>query len=187
MRLRRDKGGFSLVELMIAIGILGVGMIMIATAFPAAIMENKESADDTMSTILAENALALIRTNLTHGQVNLVATANWTRVDNNTTLFNEIDTTYNPFGVESRLAWVAWARHDVGVNDYLFLIMPYRKFQTGDEVLSAPTPVFLGDGRLNMATTNGTNVMLQNTGNTPQAYTEPAQIGWFMTRTSLRP
>lgn len=65
----RSSAGYSLIELMIALGILGTATLLIATAFPAAMMMNKESVHHTMGTIIAENALAICRTRLTHSQL----------------------------------------------------------------------------------------------------------------------
>ena len=63
------RAGYSLVELMIALGILGIGVTMIGTAFPSAMMENKESVQDTMATIIAENAAVICPTSLTHAKM----------------------------------------------------------------------------------------------------------------------
>ena len=53
--------GMSLVELMLAIGILGVGLICIAAVFPAGIRQTDEAVDDVMGPIVANNALSVIR------------------------------------------------------------------------------------------------------------------------------
>jgi hypothetical protein len=50
------------VELMIALGVLGGGLALIGTIFPAAMIENKESVTDTMATIIAENGVVICRT-----------------------------------------------------------------------------------------------------------------------------
>jgi len=69
-RLRcRGAGAFSLVELMIALGVMGVGLVLIASVFPAAMMKNKESISDTMATIIAENAVAVCRARLSHSRM----------------------------------------------------------------------------------------------------------------------
>ena len=65
----RSSAGYSLIELMIALGILGTAALLIATAFPAAMMMNKESVHYTMGTIIAENALAICRTRLTDSEL----------------------------------------------------------------------------------------------------------------------
>ena len=59
------RAAFSLVEVMIAIGILGIGMTMIAAIFPAAIRENEISTNSTLGKIICENGLTLGRLALT--------------------------------------------------------------------------------------------------------------------------
>lgn len=54
---------FSLVEVLIAIGIMGVGISMAAVMFPAAIKENTTSTYNSMSTMLCQNGLALVQAN----------------------------------------------------------------------------------------------------------------------------
>jgi prepilin-type N-terminal cleavage/methylation domain-containing protein len=56
--------GFSLIELLIAIFILGIGIISIAALFPAGMSQQQKSTDDLMGTIVARNALTLIRSKL---------------------------------------------------------------------------------------------------------------------------
>lgn len=53
---------FSLAEVMLAIMILGVGVISVAALFPAGIAQQRLSVDDTLGRTIAENAIALIRT-----------------------------------------------------------------------------------------------------------------------------
>lgn len=65
-RRARPGRAYSLVELMIALGVLGGGLAVIGTIFPAAMIENKESVTDTMATIIAENGVVICRANLRH-------------------------------------------------------------------------------------------------------------------------
>jgi prepilin-type N-terminal cleavage/methylation domain-containing protein len=64
---RRRQGpaarrGFSLIEVLLAIFILGIGIISIGAIFPAGIVQQRQSFDDSMGPVVAENALALLRT-----------------------------------------------------------------------------------------------------------------------------
>lgn len=68
---RARPRGFSLVELMISIGILGVGLAMAAALFPAAIIENQQSANDILGTIMCENALAVVKAKIKANDPNL--------------------------------------------------------------------------------------------------------------------
>ena len=67
-RMRRQPGraGFSLIELLISMGILVVGLVMAGTLFPAAIKQTGRSVDDTIGTIICQNALAVAKAKLTH-------------------------------------------------------------------------------------------------------------------------
>lgn len=58
------RRGFSLIEVLLAIFILGIGIISIGAIFPAAIVQQRQSFDDAMGPLVAENALALLRTRL---------------------------------------------------------------------------------------------------------------------------
>src|SRR5688500_4855279 len=55
------RPGFSLVEVLLAIFILGVGVISIAALFPAGIAQQRLSVDDIMGPTVANNAISIIR------------------------------------------------------------------------------------------------------------------------------
>ena len=58
---RGRRAGFSLLEMTIAVGILGVGLIMVATIFPVALFQHRTSVYHARSTELASKAEALLR------------------------------------------------------------------------------------------------------------------------------
>ena len=60
----RSVRAFSLVELLLAVFILAIGIIGISALFPAGIAQQRQSNDDIMGPIVADNALALLRTRL---------------------------------------------------------------------------------------------------------------------------
>ena len=66
--MRRDRRhyrrGFSLIEVLLAIFILGVGVIAVAALFPAGIAQQRRSVDDIIGPIVANNAMAVLRTRL---------------------------------------------------------------------------------------------------------------------------
>lgn len=66
------RRGFSLVEVLIAIGILGVGLGMVMLIFPAAVMENRSSTNNVIGTIMCENALAIAKIKITSTDVSSV-------------------------------------------------------------------------------------------------------------------
>jgi prepilin-type N-terminal cleavage/methylation domain-containing protein len=59
-----ERRGFSLVEMLLAIFILGIGVISIASLFPAGIALQRQATDDVVGPIVAKNALATIRSKL---------------------------------------------------------------------------------------------------------------------------
>ncbi len=61
---KHGAAGFSLIEVLMSIFILGIGVISIAALFPAGIAQQRQSTDDVMGPLVANNALAIIRTKL---------------------------------------------------------------------------------------------------------------------------
>ena len=59
-----NRRAFSLVELIIAIFILGIGMISIAALFPAGIKQQEIAEDDVYGPLVAKHAMELLRTRL---------------------------------------------------------------------------------------------------------------------------
>lgn len=55
---------FSLIEVLLAIFILGIGVIGIAALFPAGIAQQQRSVDDVMGPLVANNALSVLRSKL---------------------------------------------------------------------------------------------------------------------------
>ncbi len=58
------RHAFSLIEVLLAIFILGVGVISIAALFPAGIAQQRASVDDIFGPTIANNAISLLRTKL---------------------------------------------------------------------------------------------------------------------------
>ncbi len=64
IKASRRSLAFSLIEVLLAVFILGVGVIAIAALFPAGIAQQRQSVDDTIGPIVANNALAVLRNKL---------------------------------------------------------------------------------------------------------------------------
>ncbi len=63
-RRRAGRRAFSLTEVLLAVFILGIGVIAVAALFPAGIAQQQQSADDVIGPIVANNALSILRTKL---------------------------------------------------------------------------------------------------------------------------
>lgn len=60
-RCRRPFVGFSLVEIMIAVMILGIGLVMVAGAFPVGLRYFRASSDETTAGLLARSVLSSLQ------------------------------------------------------------------------------------------------------------------------------
>ena len=66
---RVRRGGFSLAELLISVGILGIGLTMSAALFPTALKEYDRSANNVLGTIMCDNGLVRAQSVLNSSQV----------------------------------------------------------------------------------------------------------------------
>lgn len=66
-RIPSRRRGFSLAEVLLALAILGVGLISIAALFPAGIAQQRRSQDALYGPIVAANALDIIRSKMAPG------------------------------------------------------------------------------------------------------------------------
>jgi len=124
--------GFSLVELMIALGILGIGFAMAAALFPAALKQTELSYNDTIGTIIAQNGLAIARATLTMNDIPIGPNLDVVADDPNGTptgkakLTKDIrayhDTTYPDKGF-----LVLGSKPTPGSNSCLLVIVAYAK------------------------------------------------------------
>lgn len=63
--LVKMSSGFSLVEIMVAVMILGLGLVMVAGAFPVGLAAHEASMDETIAALLAQSAVSSVRMNRT--------------------------------------------------------------------------------------------------------------------------
>ncbi len=61
MKLKQKQSGFSLVEVLMAAGILSVGMLLVATMFPLGMHLTAVASERTMAAIVADQAFAKIQ------------------------------------------------------------------------------------------------------------------------------
>jgi len=58
---RKRRLGFTLIEMLMAAGILGIGLTMVASIFPVAVDQSRRSRDQTMAALCARSVLAQTR------------------------------------------------------------------------------------------------------------------------------
>jgi type II secretory pathway pseudopilin PulG len=61
MRKNRNNFGFSLTEVLLALGTLSIGMIFVAGVFPVAIYFSTQASEQTIAAVVADEAIAKIR------------------------------------------------------------------------------------------------------------------------------
>jgi len=59
--IQRVRGGFTMIEVLFAIGIFAIGFAMVATIFPAAVLIQKNTIDDVNSIQVARNAEGMLK------------------------------------------------------------------------------------------------------------------------------
>jgi len=58
---RKRRAGFTLTEMLMAAGILGIGLTMVASIFPVAVDQSRRSRDQTMAALCARTVMARAR------------------------------------------------------------------------------------------------------------------------------
>ena len=85
-RHSRRRAGFTLTEILMAVGILGVGMTMVASVFPVAVDQSRRSRDATLAALSARSVAAVLRAQReqiiswcrTHANVGTANMSGWT-------------------------------------------------------------------------------------------------------------
>ena len=182
LRARR-AGGFTLAEVMLALGILGFALPMVAAALLAGVLETQESFDNTMSTMLEENALAVLRCRVTHSDLMSSiwgpgAMASFQKLPDG--LIHDDDLVYSPFDepeLRTKFACVIMGRRMApNANDYLFVVMAYRKLRDNDDIDEVKFDPAAPDD------TDKTCVKLQSSG--PN---QSAMVNYLLVRMALKP
>lgn len=76
-----SRRAFSLIEVLLAIFILGIGAISIAAIFPAGIVQQRQSVDDMLGPIVANNALEIIRAKVRPDDFGFIVNASGDPID----------------------------------------------------------------------------------------------------------
>ena len=135
--------GFTLAELLIAIGILGVGLTMSAALFPAGLEANKNSVNDLTGTLLCQNGLAVASVTLTR----TVRQDGW--VEDCTTRLHAADHPSGDMGIMLFARTVDFVNAPEHANDYELFAVSYRKHPDGGAVTVKGTIGTIGaDGKV---------------------------------------
>ncbi len=122
----RARSGFTLMEVMMAVGIFAIGMGMIASMFPAAIKETEATLNDYEGPAICENALAIVKAKVTHANANTPVTASLA-VLSGTAIIGDTDRQYRTYGTRER-GFIALAKqwnNTTDRNDFQIVILAY--------------------------------------------------------------
>jgi prepilin-type N-terminal cleavage/methylation domain-containing protein len=118
------NNGFSLAEVLMAVGILSIGLMLIATMFPAALYLTTVASERTMAAIVADEAFAKIQLYGITGTPpsNVVDYNNYTIMDHNEFSYPSVD----PCSTELRQYYWSAVYKKADPN-YLFTVFVARK------------------------------------------------------------
>ena len=94
--LRISSKGFTMMELMLTIGILAIALTMVSGLFPVAVKENNESYKDIVGTLICENGLAVAKTMLEKSDIS-TSTLAIIVDENNTDIISQKSQHYQEF------------------------------------------------------------------------------------------
>ena len=154
---RRGRGGFTLAEILVALGILAIGMAMVAAIFPAALEFNRSSTNNTLGTIICENGLVLSELALTTEIIDkaygedpkLTIFAD----DKNKSHLNEKQQHYPTDVGSARTGFVMMARKIPDPDDpekgatYQLITVAYRKTKKGNTAALVEVSCTIEDGK----------------------------------------
>ncbi len=136
-RRRRSRQGFTLTEIMIALGVLAVGMGMAAGAFHAGIQNHIITVDEIRRTMIGENAVAVAKARL-NADVNLpppTADGNlqWKQLCTEVNQRLGDHDTHYPIGPGARLGFFALGARAKPRprNDFKFMVIVYEILGVG--------------------------------------------------------
>lgn len=188
---RGRRGGYSLIELMLALGIMAFALPMIATSILSGMVENQESFDSTMAAIVAENAISAIRSRISDEDLVEAWGSGQTAMQpiperialpgGDKVLYRPEDLAWTPLELEANpeesAFWcvVYGQRMTAEKNDYRLLAIPYKKYEPNAQIDQVNVTV---DAASNKVTQY--EVILKDTD-------VSAAVGFLVVRTALRP
>ncbi len=147
--LRRSaRGGFTLSELMIALGILAYGLTMSAGLFAAAMQYNNLSFRSVVGTIICENGVSVAMTTLRHDPANPIGGSG--QLEDVTDELDLGDRTYpigsvDSGGRTSLYGYCVLARHVGDETDYQLTIVSYKLNKTATNAELKQATVTISD------------------------------------------
>ncbi len=116
--MRSRAAGFTLMEVLLSIGILGVGLVLAAALFPAALLHNRTSAANTLGTLVCENTLTVVRAR--------VRDADYVANHTDPTVMNELGPGIDFWGLPILMGNRPAGRQDVGTYDLVYPLPTYQ-------------------------------------------------------------
>ncbi len=107
---------------MIAMGVLAVGMGMVAGALHAGIQTHVRNIDDIMRQLIGDNSLAIVQASIRHSPGNGI-TDHYRSLDS--TFLSPANLKF-PFNANTPYGAVVFIKARMGANDYTVLVVPYR-------------------------------------------------------------
>lgn len=131
------NSGFSLAEVLIAIGILAIGMTLIAAVFPAALKVTEDSANNSLGNMICENGVTIMKSVTdTTGTPSDESYGTWW-CDNSTTLLRPLQSyPYDDYS-NSSFGFIFCGRriNATSTNQgYQVVVTSYRKSDKANEV-----------------------------------------------------
>jgi prepilin-type N-terminal cleavage/methylation domain-containing protein len=143
---RTHPPGFTLAELMISIGVLGIGMTMAAALFPMGLRESQDSAKYAQATMMMENGLAVARAALRRAGTLLTPALSLFADEQSGLYVDTAQLVHFPNGLESKRGFTILARKidadsDANTDEgYQVVVIPYIKSRGSGPLASTPAP-----------------------------------------------
>ncbi len=142
-------GGFTLSELMIALGIIAYGLTMSAGLFAAAMQYNNQSFRNVVGTIICENGASVAITALRHNPGNPIGGSD--ELEDVTDELKPAERTYPADSIDSDgsptspYGYCVLARHVGDENDYQLTVVSYKLNSTDNTVEMKQANVNISD------------------------------------------
>jgi prepilin-type N-terminal cleavage/methylation domain-containing protein len=118
----RRRAGFTLTEILMATGILGIGLTMVASVFPVALDQSRRSQEQTMAALSARSVAAIIRARRDR-------VTKWLRVTSANAKDKTVEMTSESSTVDSDAAPFDLRNHNP--NIFLYYNNPKRSYTRG--------------------------------------------------------